>query len=259
MTGSMYKDFIGVFDSGVGGISVLKELYKELPNENFLYYGDSKNTPYGDKTKKQILELSTGITEYFLEQEVKAIVIACNTATSAAAKTLREKYREIPILGIEPALKPAAMKYSGKRLLVLATAATLKLDKFQRLKSAMEDRDEIISLSCSGLAERIQEGNLEGPDLKRFLEELLAPYIGKVDGVVLGCTHYPFIKKQLQEILGEVELFDGANGTARELRRQLTLRGLLSTSECPGEIVFQSSRDTKEELQLYEQFFHMEI
>lgn len=255
----IYKECIGVFDSGVGGISVLKELYKVLPNENFLYYGDSANTPYGDKTRQQIRARSMQVVEHLMAQGAKAIVIACNTATSAAARALRATYPDIPVLGIEPALKPAAMKYYGKRLLVLATAATLKLEKFQQLKSSMEERDEIITLPCSGLAERIEQGNLDGEDLKQMLEEWVGPYAGKVEGVILGCTHYPFVKKQIREIMGDVEFFDGANGTARHLKNQLELRGLLSNSDLPGEVIFQSSIDTEKQLKLYEQFYQMDI
>ena len=254
----IYKECIGVFDSGVGGISVLKELYKVLPNENFLYYGDSANTPYGDKTRQQIRARSMQVVEHLMAQGAKAIVIACNTATSAAARALRATYPDIPVLGIEPALKPAAMKYYGKRLLVLATAATLKLEKFQQLKSSMEERDEIITLPCSGLAERIEQGNLDAPDLTELLQRLVGEYRGKVDSVVLGCTHYPFVRRQIRSVLGDVPFFDGAEGTARRQQSLLTEADLLKPEDEPGSVTFETSLSKPGELDLYQWFFDQE-
>ncbi|MEE1114148.1 MAG: glutamate racemase [Eubacterium sp.] len=254
-----YEGYVGVFDSGVGGISVLTELYKLMPHENYLYYGDSANAPYGDRTDENIRELAVRVADHLLEAKVKAIVIACNTATSAAASYLRELHPDIPIIGLEPAIKPAALSGNGKRYLVMATEATLRLEKYRVLEKKLEDRAEFIPLPCKGLADRIEKGNLDAPDLLEYLREKLSPYMGKVDGIVLGCTHYPFIQKQLEEIMPEAEIYNGANGAARELRHQLKERGLLTENEGKGDVVFQSSLDTEEELALYKKFFDGDI
>ncbi len=253
-----YEGYIGIFDSGVGGISVLKEMHRMLPSENFLYYGDSANAPYGDKPDERISELAENVTKHLMDSGVKAVVIACNTATSAAAAILRERYPAFPIIGIEPALKPAATAQTGKRLLVMATDATLRLDKFRLLESQLKDRAEFMELACPGLADLLEKGDPASPAVKAYLEELLHDYKGKVDGVVLGCTHYPFVKPQIRDVLGDVKFYDGAGGTARELKRQLENRGLLRPGE-EGKIVFESSRDTKEELLLYQKYFQTEI
>lgn len=252
--GMKYKDYIGVFDSGVGGISVLKALIKELPYENFLYFGDSANAPYGEKTTEEIQKLSMNIADHFVEEGVKAIVIACNTATSAAAPLIREKYqKKMPVIGEEPALKPAAEadEDHDSKILVMATPATLRLEKFRKLKKRLEYEAEFIPVACFGLAARIEKGNFDAPDMTALLENLIGPYKGKVDGVVLGCTHYPFVKKQIREVLGDVPLFDGGEGTARELRRELEARHLLKKEKTAGRVVLQSSLDTPEELELY--------
>lgn len=249
------KDYIGVFDSGVGGISVLKALIRELPYENFLYYGDSANAPYGEKSTEEIQQLSMTIADHFVEEGVKAIVIACNTATSAAASLIREKYQaRMPVIGEEPALKPAAEADEDRdsKILVMATPATLRLEKFQKLKKRLEYEAEFIPVACVGLAARIEKGNFEAPDMKELLQKLIGPYKDKVDGIVLGCTHYPFVKKQIREVMGDVPLFDGGEGTARELRRELEERSLLRKEQVPGKVVFQSSLDTPEEMRLYQ-------
>ena len=255
------KQAVGVFDSGLGGISVLRELCRVLPQENFIYYGDSANAPYGDKTNEAILALSERITDYLLSRNVKAIVIACNTATSAAAEALRAEHPEIPILGIEPAIKPAAMHRESEegRYLVMATNATLHLQKFLKLEKRFEDKAEFISLVCPGLADLIETGRLDSPEMKAYLKEKLSPFVGKVDGVVLGCTHYPFIQKQIREVMGSSEFFDGAHGTAMQLFRRLREHGWLKEDGIPGTVEFHSSIDTPEEIALYKRFFTMKL
>ena len=237
-----YKDYIGVFDSGVGGLSVLKELAKVLPNENYIYYGDSLNAPYGDKTKQEITELSMNIVKYLIDNGVKAIVIACNTATSAAAKTIREKYPNIPIIGIEPAIKPAIEEHEGENILVMATEATIKLDKFNELKNKYDNVANIIPISCSGLADKI-ENNLE---VTQLLESYLIPYKNKVNAVVLGCTHYPFVKKEINQVLGDIDFYDGAHGTAINLKNQLKKKEQLNLSVNLGKIIFESSNGNED-------------
>lgn len=257
-----YKDYIGVFDSGVGGISVLKALVRELPYENFLYFGDSANAPYGEKTTEEIQKLSLAIADRFADEGVKAIVIACNTATSAAAPLIREKYlSEMPVIGEEPALKPAAEAEEDRdsRILVMATPATLRLEKFQKLEKRLAHEAEFLPVACTGLASRIEQGNFDAPDMLDLLRKLIGPYAGKVDGVVLGCTHYPFVKKQIREIMGDIPLFDGGEGTARELRRELEEYHLLKEEKTKGKVVLQSSLDTPDEMELYQSLFDFQI
>ncbi len=252
-----FNGYVGVFDSGVGGISVLRELARTLPRENFAFFGDSANAPYGEKTRDQVIRLSRDIVDDLLDQGCKAIVIACNTATSAAAPTLRAEYAHVPIVGVEPALKPATLAEGIERILVMATPITLRLDKYQQLAARWGAGHRIVEVPCAGLAGRIERGNLDADDLLELLEQLIGPYRGQVDGVVLGCTHYPFVARQIKEVLGDVELFDGAAGTARQLERRLAERGMLSKQASHGRVEFLSSKDTPEELALYRDFFKM--
>ena len=241
------KDAICVFDSGVGGISVLRELVKIMPNEDFLFFGDSANAPYGIKSKEEVRRLTIDATKRFMEEGAKGVTIACNTATSAAVRVLREMYPDFPIVGIEPALKPAATEFPGKRILVLATPMTIAEEKFHRLLSKYEDDAEVIPLPAPGLMEFVENGKMDSPELMEFLEELLAPYKKgekkEVAGVVLGCTHYPFVAKQIEAVLGDsAKIFDGSEGTAREMRRRLAVTGRLRTDESyQGRVEFQTS------------------
>lgn len=245
------NSFIGVFDSGAGGISVLRALVAELPHEHFHYFGDSAHAPYGDLGEKKIRELSFQQVECFINEGAKAIVIACNTATSAAATALRETYPSTPIIGIEPALKPAAL--AGGRILVLATEATVHLDKYHELAKQCGAAD-ITTVACSGLVELVEAGNLEDPAILSYLQDKLGHYRGKIDSVVLGCTHYPFLKPQLTEVLGAVAFFDGAQGTARQLRRCLKAINLLAPEAQTGTINFTSS--IPKQVTLYQQLFN---
>lgn len=246
---------IGVFDSGVGGISVLKELVAQMPHENFIFYGDSKHAPYGTKTLVEVQQLTCADAEYLMGQNVKALVVACNTATSAAIKILRSKYQNTPVIGIEPALKPAVMAGKHPRVLVMATPMTLREEKFRLLMREHENEAEIISLPCPGLVEFVERGELESYGLERFLTELFAEYMEHpVDNVVLGCTHYPFVKKMIQKVLGSnVQIFDGGEGTAKETRRRLREAGLLNPSAKKGQVVIQNSLDSEEILCLSRQ------
>ena len=252
-----YNGYVGVFDSGVGGISVLRELAATMPHENFVYYGDSSNAPYGEKSRDQVVRLSRDIVDKLLDDGVKAIVIACNTATSAAAAELRTEYAHVPIIGVEPALKPATTTPGLQRILVMATPITLRLDKYQQLAEKWGGGREVIPVPCPGLAARIEQGNLDSEDVHDTLEILIGAYAGKVDAVVLGCTHYPFIARQICEVLGDVPLFDGAHGTALQLQRKLAERGLQTKSTIPGSVKFLSSKPGEDEIDLYRRFFVM--
>ncbi|WP_455764041.1 glutamate racemase [Roseburia inulinivorans] len=237
---------IGVFDSGVGGISVLRELVALMPNENFIFYGDSKNAPYGTKTLEEVRKLTLADAEYLMTQNVKALVVACNTATSAAIHILREKYqKEIPVIGIEPALKPAVSVKENPRVLVMATPMTLREKKFHNLMQKFQDQAEIISLPCPGLVEFVERGELSGEALEHFLKNLFAPYQErKVDAVVLGCTHYPLVRETIQKVLGQgVAVFDGGAGTARETLHKLKEYSLVSDAVTPGTVQFYNSAE----------------
>lgn len=243
---------IAVFDSGVGGISVLREMVKIMPHENFLYFGDSKNAPYGTKSTDMVRELTISKVEEFMAYPVKACAIACNSATSAAVRIIRKKYPNLPLVGIEPALKPAALYKRHPRVLVLATPMTIKEEKFQKLFEKYEDKATIYGLPCPGLMEYVEDGKANSKEVKNFLENLLLPYRdGTIDSVVLGCTHYPFVQDTISKILGPgVRIFDGGEGTAREMRRRIEEEGLLTDSTKKGKVVFQNSLNSPEKIDL---------
>lgn len=234
---------IGVIDSGVGGISVLKELITLMPNENFLYFGDNKNAPYGTKSGEVVRGLMTENAEYLIKKGVKAIVIACNTATGAAAKDLRDKYSHIPIIGIEPAIKPSARYKEHSNVLVMATPLTLEQDKFLDLMDRFSDEANIIPLPCPGLMELVEAGEISGKKIDNYLNELFKPFMNKkIDSVVLGCTHYPHIKDAVLKALGnDVMIFDGGEGTARETKRRLKEKNLLNNSDKKGMLAIDCS------------------
>lgn len=247
---------IGVFDSGVGGISVLRELYKIMPNEDFIYFGDSVNAPYGTKPVEEIRRLTIANVNDLLLQGAKGIVVACNTATAAAVRRLREMYPDLPLVGIEPALKPAALQPGHPRVLVMATPMTIHGDKYKNLMARYEDKADIIGLPCPGLMEFVESGNTDGDDLKAFLLELLSPYLRDIDAIVLGCTHYPFVRAAITQIAGErVRIYDGGNGTAREMRRRLAQAGLCTLRFGPGKVIFKNSMETEEEIELSRTLF----
>lgn len=241
---------IGVFDSGMGGVSVLRKLSRIMPGEDFIYFGDSKNAPYGTKTKNEIKELTEKAFDYLVDKGCKAVVIACNTATSAAAKYLREKHPEFTIIGLEPALKPAALSMEYPKVLAMATPLTLKEEKFNNLMSQYEDQAEFIKLPAPKLVEYIESGDLDSEEENAYLEEILLPYSeNRVDAVVLGCTHFPFARKTIQRILGdEVLVFDGGLGAARQCRRVLESRSLLNGKEEGGRVIFENSIESKVEI-----------
>ncbi len=227
---------IGIFDSGVGGISVLGEIAGLMPHEKLWYYGDTAYAPYGTKPVEAVLNRSMEIVRNMLDLPVKAIVIACNTASSIAAPEIRASI-DLPVIAMEPALKPASMMRHGGRILVLATPNTLKLPKFQRLYELYGEG--AIPVPCPGLMELVEEGR---DDLARdYLKDLFARYEPGVDAVVLGCTHYVFLKKMATELLPEgTMVVDGNLGTARQLKRVLEANGLLR-QEGGGSVTFHTS------------------
>lgn len=246
---------IGVFDSGLGGISVLRELVAFLPNENYLYLGDSKHAPYGTKSLQEVQELTCNNIEYLIGKGAKAIVVACNTATSAAIQKLREHHKDMPIIGIEPALKPAVLQKEHPNVLVMATPMTLREEKFHALMKRYENQAEIISLPCPGLVEFVERGELEGEALEAYFKELFAPFADKkIDSAVLGCTHYPLVKNVIQKMLGDsVTLFDGGEGTAHETYRRLKEKNLLNTTPQKGTVIFENTEGTEQKTALAKQ------
>ncbi|MBC2580915.1 glutamate racemase [Clostridium sp. DJ247] len=244
---------IGFFDSGVGGISVLKEAIKILPGENFIYFGDSLNAPYGIKSVEEVKNLTFKAVEFLVENNIKAVVIACNTATSAAIIDIREKYStNIPVIGIEPALKPAVEYKRKGKIIIMATPMTLSEVKFNDLMKSYENQAEIQPLPCPGLVELIEQGITEGEIVKAYLREKLSPF-GKegIAAIVLGCTHYPFIKKSISEILiSKVPIIDGSKGTAQQLKRQLIKRNIISTKKNGGKVVINNSLKSNDIIEL---------
>ena len=221
---------IGVLDSSVGGISVLRELRRIMPNECYVYLGDTANAPYGVRTEAEICDLTRTAAHMLLEKGIKVLLIACNTATSAAAALLREELA-IPVIGMEPALKPAALARESGRIAVLATPATLRQRKFQALFAKYGEH--AVALPCAGLMEFVERFELDSPRLHDFLREKLVPQDGgePFTCIVLGCTHYVFLRPALQKIVPQARLFDGNRGTAMQVHAVLEAHNLLSASQ----------------------------
>ena len=243
------EDYIGVFDSGVGGVSVLRRLRKRLPGEKFYYFGDSVNAPYGSRSTEEIRSLTLAAVEKMAQTPLKALVVACNTATAAAIEVLRETYPDLIVVGIEPALKPAADQFPGGGIGVMATQATLREEKFSRLLSRYEQDHTVYKIPAPGLVELIEEGRADSKETEDLLRELLAPYMGKLDALVLGCTHYPFAAAALRRCLGpRVVLLDGGDGTARETMRRLGEADLLRDGV--GEVLWHNSSGDEKLIEL---------
>jgi len=215
---------IGVFDSGIGGISVLAELISEMPNESFVYFADSANAPYGEKTTEEVKRLSMAAANFLVDCGIKALVVACNTATSVAVNELRNKW-EMTIVGMEPALKPAVEANKNGKIIVMATPVTIKEEKFSELVNKFRDSAEIIKLPCPGLALLIEKIDSVGVNHEQEIEHYLKRVFEGIsfndnDAIVLGCTHYIFIKDNITRIIDkDVSLFDGNNGTVMQLDR----------------------------------------
>jgi glutamate racemase len=220
---------IGVFDSGVGGLSVLREIRRELPAEDLVYVADSGYAPYGDRPAGHVQSRAVAIVEFLIAQRAKAIVVACNTATGIAVDALRANF-DLPIVAIEPAVKPAAAETRSGVVGVLATTQTLASEKFIKLLKTHAGRTQVLSQSCSGLVEQVEAGDLTGPDTRTLVEQCVRPLVENgADTIVLGCTHYPFLRPLIQEAAGAgVTLIDPAVPVARELHRRLRAQGLLT-------------------------------
>lgn len=251
---------VGVFDSGVGGISVLRSVREMLPQERFIYYGDTANAPYGEKTLTEIRRLTLRATGELVDHGVKALLVACNTATAAGIDELRSRY-DFPVLGMEPALKPAMEDQREGIVVVMATPATLQLDKFSRLWHRFEDTDRILPLPCPGLARLIETDGPGSRAMDDYLDALFAE-IGhqSVGSVVLGCTHYSFIAQDIRARAPSAAIYDGNRGTAIHLGSILDSHGLLR-KDPPEEpaLVFLSSDKSSDTRDLFRRFMGMPL
>ena len=221
---------IGVFDSGAGGLSVLREIRVLMPDEDIVYFGDQGHVPYGPRPMGQIQDFSEGITRYLLSQNAKIVVVACNTASAAALKYLRDKFPDTQFVGMEPAVKPAAEKTQTGKVGVLATPATFQGALYASVVERFAKGVELFQNTCNGLVQQIEMGNLDGDETQRILEDALHPMLDKnIDTVVLGCTHYPFVIPLIEKIVGEkVRVIDPAPAVARQVKRLLEAGGMRS-------------------------------
>lgn len=231
---------IGVFDSGLGGLSVLAEIRRLLPQESLIYVADSAHVPYGEKTAAQIIDRSLLLSGFLLDQNVKALVVACNTATAAAIQVLRERWPNLIVVGMEPAVKPAAALSKSGKIGVLATTGTLRSAKFAALLQRYSDQVEVLTQPCPGLVEQIEAGQLDSPDTLQLLEQYTQPLLAAgCDSLILGCTHYPFVRPALQQLVGDqVALIDTGTAVARHLRQRLEQQELLNHGEQQPDVFY---------------------
>jgi glutamate racemase len=236
---------IGVFDSGVGGLSVLRAIHRQFPQENILYFADQAHVPYGPRTLQQVQQFSEAITRYFLIQAAKMVVVACNTASAAALHYLRKQFPDTPFVGMEPAVKPAAENTLSGVVGVLATPATFQGELYASVVERFANGVEIMQNTCPGLVEQIELGNLTGDKTRDILTRALTPMLAAgIDTVVLGCTHYPFVIPLIQEIVGpQVRVIDPAPAIARQVGRLLVQGQMHNPTTNPGETRYYTSGD----------------
>jgi len=237
---------IGVFDSGIGGVTVFREILNNLPNYRYIYYSDSINNPYGDKSEEELIKIVKRVVEYLIDKGSKIIVIACNTASSICKDLLRESF-SVPIIAIEPAYKMVYDNNFSGSTLVMGTKGTINSHKFQELYNKYNN-DNTVLYECVGLADIIENGNKE--ELNTYLNENIKKFKG-VSNVVLGCTHYPLIKEELKNVLGNVNFFDGSRGVEKRLEEVIKE---INLKEEANEVTFiDSSNNKKKE----ERFFNI--
>ncbi|HRQ23577.1 MAG TPA: glutamate racemase [Anaerolineales bacterium] len=234
---------IGIFDSGVGGLSVLREIRVQMPNEHLIYFGDQGHVPYGPRSMEQIQGFSEGITRFLLRHNSKIIVVACNTASAAALKYLRATFPDVPFVGMEPAVKPAAEKTQTGKVGVLATPATFQGALYASVVERFANGVELFQNTCPGLVNQIEKGELDSPATRAILEDALLPMLEQnIDTVVLGCTHYPFVIPLIEQIVGEnVRVIDPAPAVAKQVKRLLEAGGMLNQNSGEGNIRFITS------------------
>lgn len=237
----MNNNYIGVFDSGIGGLTALKEIKKILPNENYIFYADTKNNPYGEKSIKELYSIVKKIVDYFISKKVKLIVIACNTATTRLISKLRKNYPNMIFVGTEPAIK-VACDNDYKNILVLGTPSTVKSKRTSTLiKDNKKDYQSIYLVACEGLANAIETKN--NTLIKILLDKYLNPYKDKnIDSIVLGCTHYPIIKSKIKKYFNNVKILDGNIGVAKQVNYQLEKNNLLNVRKSKGKTIIINSK-----------------
>ncbi len=242
----MSQNPIGIFDSGLGGLTIYNEIHVLLPHENIIYLADSKNAPYGGKSKDQIIEISVKNTEFLLKNKCKLIVVACNTASTNAVKYLREHY-DVPIIRVQPAIKPAALNSKTKVVGMLATKGTLESELLFETAQRFASGVKVVEQVGEGLVDLIENGQMESPEMTRLLKKYVEPMLEhNIDQLVLGCTHYPFLTNQIQEITGDgVQIIDSGEAIARQTRVILEQEGLLNEDQKEGERVFYSNKNVQ--------------
>lgn len=235
---------IGIFDSGVGGLSILNEIRRELPSEHIIYYADSANCPYGSRSRAELQRLAVRVVRFLLERGAKLIVVACNTASVAALAHLRDTFA-VPFVGVVPAVKPAALATQVARVAVLATPATFQGALFDELVQTFAADVRVIRQVCPGLVELVERGETSGPQAEAMLREYLAPALAEsVDTIVLGCTHYPHLRPLVEEIVGpSIQVLDSGAAVARQVRRVLEREVLTRKGSAPGSAIYYTSGD----------------
>ena len=236
MTGPEYQP-VGVFDSGIGGLSVLRDIRRRLPREDIVYFADSAHCPYGRRPEDEIRELTIHATTFLVEQGCKLIVIACNTASAMSLSLLRELFT-VPIVGLEPAFKPAAQQTRNGRVGVMATEATLRGRSLLNLRSRFGEGIQVIALPCPGLVEAIESGDTGSPEVESLLARCLSPMIeAHVDTLVLGCTHYPCVRDAIFKLMGDhVTIIDSGGAVARQVQRVLEREECICSGPLPGNV-----------------------
>jgi len=242
------KSPIGIFDSGVGGLSVLRAIRTQMSEESVIYFGDQGHIPYGPRPMMQIRDFSEAITQFLLEHDAKIIVVACNTASAAALKYLRETFPDVEFVGMEPAVKPAAEQTQTGKVGVLATPATFQGALYASVVERFASGVELFQNTCNGLVQQIEQGNLQGEESRRILNDALLPMLERnIDTVVLGCTHYPFVIPVIQQIVGaNVRVIDPAPSVAKQIQRVLEAKGIKNESDARGDVTFYTSGDIGE-------------
>lgn len=243
-----YNQPIGVFDSGVGGLSVLRAVRKIMPEESVVYFADQGHVPYGPRPLKQVRDFSETITRYLLNLEAKLIVVACNTASAAALHYLRNKFPDIHFVGMEPAVKPAAEYTQSGVVGVLATPATFQGALYASVLERFANGVKVLQHTCPGLVGLIESGNLDGNEPRVILDEALRPMLDRgIDTVVLGCTHYPFVIPLIRQIVGEnVRVIDPAPAVAKQVKRLLDAREIKNPTVKRSDLQFYTSGDVSD-------------
>ncbi len=251
---------IGVFDSGMGGLSVLREIHKLLPHENLIYIADSKHAPYGERSRHYVQQRSQKIANFLLKKNIKTLVVACNTATAEAVDSLREQL-SIPIVGLEPAIKPAVKISKTGVIGVLATQRTLQSERLTSLTIKHAPHTKVLAQPCPGLVEKVEANHLDRYDTRQLIKQYTLPLLQQhVDTLILGCTHYPFLNNTIRIIVGDdIQIVETGKPVALQLQRILKKQQLLNLSTYAGSLHFYNSSDLRQHTQTMQQLWHQKI